>query len=238
MAERDERAEVVIAVNERDTLAALEEAIERVRNRIRTACERVGRLPGEVRLVGATKGIADEVVALAARAGLVEFGENYVQELAQKRTAAPEATWHFIGRLQRNKVSRVLDTADVVQTLEPGTAAQRFARMAGGRGIECLVEVDFTGRRVGAEPGAVEAFADELRSAGVRVRGLMTIAPPDEDPRPTFSALRDLRDRLSDRFEGRGELSMGMSADLEAAVEEGATMVRVGTAIFGPRARR
>ena len=237
MAESDERSELVLAVNERDTLAALEEAIERVRDRVRAACERAGRLPGEVRLVGATKGVAADVVALAARAGLEEFGENYVQELTQKRPTAPNATWHFIGRLQRNKVRRVLETADVVQTLEPGGAADRFAEIGDGR-IECLVEVDFTGARVGAEPGAVAGFVDHLRLAGVRPRGLMTIAPQGEDPRPTFSALRDLRDRLSDRFDGRGELSMGMSADLEEAVEEGATMVRVGTAIFGPRARR
>ncbi len=226
----------MIAVNERDTLAALEEAIEGVRGAVRRACERSGRLPGEVRLIGVTKGVSAEVVALAARAGLEEFGENYVQELAEKRPAAAEATWHFIGRLQRNKVPRVLELADVVQTLEPGAAAERMARM--GEGTDCLIEVDFTGRRVGAGPAEVEAFADELQGSGVRLRGLMTIAPQHEDPRRSFSALRDLRDRLADRWSGPGELSMGMSADLEAAVEEGATMVRVGTAIFGPRARR
>lgn len=230
----------MIAVNERDTLAALEEAIEGVRGAVRAACERSGRLPGEVRLIGVTKGVAAEVVALAARAGLEEFGENYVQELVGKRPSARDATWHFIGRLQRNKVPRVLETADVVHTLEPGAATERLARLGaeGGRRPDCLIEVDFTGHRVGAAPPEVEPLADDLQGSGVLLRGLMTIAPQHEDPRRSFSALRDLRDRLAGRFDGPGELSMGMSADLEAAVEEGATMVRVGTAIFGPRARR
>jgi hypothetical protein len=104
------------------------------------------------------------------------------------------------------------------------------------RPIECLVEVDFTGRRVGVAPDEAPAFVERMAAEPMlRVRGLMTVAPPDEDPRKAFAALRELRDRLRDRIEDVQELSMGMSADLEAAVEEGATMVRVGTAIFGPR---
>jgi pyridoxal phosphate enzyme (YggS family) len=238
VAESDERAEVMIAVNERDTLAALEEAIERVRGAVRAACERSGRLPEQVRLIGVTKGVTAEIVALAARAGLDEFGENYVQELVSKRAAAREATWHYIGRLQRNKVQRVLESADVVQTLERSPATERLIRLAEDRPVDCLIEVDFAGGRVGAAPAEVEALAEELQGTGARLRGLMTVAPQQEDPRRSFSALRELRDRLAGRFDGTGELSMGMSADLEAAVEEGATMVRVGTAIFGPRARR
>jgi PLP dependent protein len=155
-----------------------------------------------------------------------------------KREAAPQAAWHYVGRLQRNKVRRVLEAADVIQTLEPGPATDRLAQLAEGRQgpAVCLVEVDFTGGRVGVAPQQAEAFLDRLgRAGGLAVRGLMTMAPLDEDPRPWFARLRDLRDRLAGRFEGISELSMGMSADLEAAVEEGATMVRVGTAIFGPR---
>lgn len=189
-------------------------------------------------MIGVTKGVPGETVALASRAGLTEFGENYVQELVGKRDLAPEATWHFVGRLQRNKVPRLLDAADMVQSLEPGPAAERLARLAEERGrpMECLIEVDFTGARVGVPPDDVEAFADRMAGrGGLRVRGLMAVAPPMADPRPTFASLRELRDRLGDRLEDVRELSMGMSADLEAAVEEGATMVRVGTAIFGPR---
>jgi pyridoxal phosphate enzyme (YggS family) len=182
--------------------------------------------------------VPGEAVAAAARAGLTEFGENYVQELVIKREAAPEAAWHFVGRLQRNKVRWVLEAADVIQTLEPGPATERLAELAGDRGgtAECLVEVDFAGGRVGVSPGEAEAFLDRLgRAPGLAVRGLMTVPPLGRDPRPWFARLRGLRDRLANRFEGLSDLSMGMSADLEAAVEEGATMVRVGTAIFGPR---
>jgi PLP dependent protein len=209
--------------------------VARVRDRVAGAATRAGRGTEEVRLIGITKGVAGDVVAMAARAGLEEFGENYVQELEAKRPRAPDAIWHFVGRLQRNKVHRLLGNADVVQTLEPGAAADRLARMA-ERPIECLVEVDFTGRRVGVAPDEAPAFVERMAAEPMlRVRGLMTVAPPDEDPRKAFAALRELRDRLRDRIEDVRELSMGMSADLEAAVEEGATMVRVGTAIFGPR---
>lgn len=179
------------------------------------------------------------MIRLAAAAGVEEFGENYVQELEMKRGAAPDATWHFIGRLQRNKLRRVLEAADVVQTLEPGRATDRLLRLAGEREPpECLIEVDLTGARVGIAPEELEPFAEAVVSARVRLRGLMTVAPPQGDPRPSFARLRELRDGLRQTFEEVAELSMGMSADLEAAVEEGATMVRVGTAIFGPRARR
>ncbi len=184
------------------------------------------------------KDVEPEQVAAAGDAGIDEFGENYVQRMGTKRAAAPEATWHFIGRLQSNKVRKVLDSADVVQTLEPGRAAERLEALGAERGgpVPCLVEVDFTGSRVGITPGAVPAFVEEVHQReGLEVQGLMTIAPLDRDPRPVFTELRGLRDALAHRFEQVRELSMGMSTDLDAAVEEGATMVRVGTAIFGPR---
>ncbi|MGH2684914.1 MAG: alanine racemase, partial [Actinomycetota bacterium] len=141
----------MLSVNERDTLAPLEAAIAAVRTRVVDACARADRRPDEIRLVGVTKGVGPDLVRLAARAGIEEFGENYVQELREKRAAAPDAVWHFIGRLQRNKVRRVVEEADVVQTLEPGPAAERLARQAdeAGRRIDSLIEVDFTGRRVG-----------------------------------------------------------------------------------------
>jgi PLP dependent protein len=224
-------------VNESDTIPRLEASLARVQERIEDSCARSGRRPDDVRLVGVTKGLAADVAAVAARAGLSDLGENYVQELATKRAAAPGVRWHFLGRLQANKVGKVLDLAEVVHTLEPGRAVDRLARLAGPRPAspECLVEVDFTGRRVGVDPGGLASFVEELREARIAVRGLMTVAPPEGDPRPWFAELRQLRDGVSRDFPEVRELSMGMSADLEAGVEEGATMVRVGTAIFGPR---
>jgi PLP dependent protein len=218
--------------------AELERGVAEVRKRIRAGCHRAGRQHEEVRIIGVTKTVPPGLVRLAADAGLTDFGENYVQDLAAKKEAAPDATWHFIGRLQRNKVARVLDLADVVQTIEPGAAGDKLANLADERKERaiCLVEVDFTGRRVGVLPDEAEAFIDGLsRRPGVECRGLMTVAPPGEDPRLSFRALRELRDRLLAAYPGLTELSMGMSEDLEAAVEEGATMVRVGSAIFGPR---
>jgi pyridoxal phosphate enzyme (YggS family) len=234
-----EREPLSTSVNERDTVAALEAAIGAIGSRIGAACRRSGRDPQDVRLVAVTKQVAPSVIEAAAAAGLREFGENYVKDLESKRSAAPEATWHFVGSLQRNKVARILDAADVVQTLEPGRATARLLELAAAeeRPPECLIEVDFTGERVGVRPEELEAFADAVAHAGVPLRGLMTVAPPDSDPRPWFSRLRELRDRLRERHEDVVELSMGMSADMEVAVEEGATMVRVGTAIFGPRRR-
>jgi hypothetical protein len=232
----NERRVLSPPVNEGDRLRDLERSVALVRDRVAQAARRSGRRDDEVRVIGVTKGVAGEVVAAAVRAGLGEFGENYVQELETKRPRAPDAIWHFVGRLQRNKAHRVLRAVEVVHTLEPGAAADRLARLAEERPVDCLVEVDFTGRRVGVGPQEAEGFAERMaESRGIRVRGLMTVAPQGEDPRRAFAALRELRDRLRGRLEDAGELSMGMSADLEAAVEEGATMVRVGTAIFGPR---
>jgi hypothetical protein len=218
----------------------LEAALDAVRSRISAACERSGRRPEDVRLVAVTKGVEPDVVDLARRAGVREFGENYVKDLERKSGAVPEATWHFVGRLQRNKVRRVLDAAEVIQTLEPGRSTERLLELASGRDSvpQCLVEVDFTGGRVGVAPEELESFALGLAGNGLAPSGLMTVAPAGDDPRPWFRRLRQLRDGLRERLEEVTELSMGMSADLEVAVEEGATMVRVGTAIFGPRARR
>jgi PLP dependent protein len=217
--------------------ASIERAVAEVRERIARACEGAARDPGEVRLVAVTKTVPAEAVRRAAEAGISDLGENYVQEMERKRAAAPQATWHFLGKVQSNKAHRVLDVADVVQTLEPGRAADRLERRAAERGepVVCLVQVDFTGRRVGVDEGRVEAFVEALDGSPLRVQGLMTVAPLGEPPGPAFRRLRTLRDRLRERFPAVQELSMGMSADLEEAVREGATMVRVGTAIFGPR---
>lgn len=227
------------SVNDRDRVSALETALAAVRTRIAAACDRSGRDHREVRLVAVTKQVDPRMIEAAAAAGLREFGENYVKDLENKRSAAPDAVWHFLGRLQRNKLARVLRAAGMVQTLEPGRASDRLLELAaGGETLpECLIEVDFTGERVGVSPDELGSFASTAAAAGVPLRGVMTVAPPGADPRPWFAKLRELRDGLRERHEDVTELSMGMSADLEVAVEEGATMVRVGTAIFGRRRR-
>lgn len=207
-----------------------------MRERIEAARRRAGTAAGSVRLIAVTKTLSAEVVAAARAAGVTEFGENYVAELEAKRPAARDATWHFVGRVQTNKAQRVIASSEVVHTLEPGRAAERLARLGRERGrpVTALVEVDFAGGRVGVAPTEAERFVTQMHEAGgIEIRGLMTVAPRGEDPRRAFAALRALRDRLD--LPGVTELSMGMSGDLDEAVEEGATMVRVGSAIFGPR---
>jgi pyridoxal phosphate enzyme (YggS family) len=195
-------------------------------------------MPEEVRLVAVIKEVGVAGIGSAWEAGVEEFGENYAADLATKRRGAPGATWHFIGRLQRGTVKKVLDSSDVIQTLEPGKAGDRLARLAEerGRSAACLVEVDFAGERVGVAPEHLEGFVDSAATrAGLQIVGLMTVPPLGAHSRPYFDRLRTLRDGLMDRHPGVRELSMGMSGDYEEAVEEGATMVRIGTAIFGPR---
>ena len=214
--------------------------LAQIRERIAAACERAGRGPGDVRLIAVTKTWPPEAVAAAFLAGVTDLGENYLSELEEKRGSAPEATWHYVGRVQSNKAARIGSLAHFVHTLEPGRAVGRLARVGRERGtpIRGLVEVDFTGHRVGVPPERANAFVDELGSAeGIEVVGLMTVAPQpsSEPPRSWFSKLRLLRDEISAAHPDVRELSMGMSADLDEAIEEGATMVRVGSAIFGPR---
>ncbi|HXF57635.1 MAG TPA: YggS family pyridoxal phosphate-dependent enzyme [Actinomycetota bacterium] len=219
----------------------VEQAVREVRASIEEACRRVGRRPEEVRLVAVTKGVPVLRVREALAAGVEDFGENYASELAAKAALVPEAVWHFIGRLQTGTAPRVADHARWVHSAEPERALERVARRvarAGGE-LRCLVQVDFTGRRQGVRPDDVEAAVEALAGlSAVRVVGLMTLPPWEgtaEGSRPYFRALRELRDRLRERWPELRELSMGMSGDYEVAVEEGATMVRIGTALFGPR---
>ncbi|HEY7667455.1 MAG TPA: YggS family pyridoxal phosphate-dependent enzyme [Actinomycetota bacterium] len=216
-------------------LAAITEAIRR-------ACERAGRDPGEVLIVGASKTVDLERIRWAHEAGVTAFGENYVQELRRKAPELPTARWHFIGTLQSGTAQHVADLADVVETLAGERATERLARRARstGRVLDGLVEVDLAGRGTGVPPETVAAFARSTAAlGGVRVVGLMTLPPLDPDPeaaRPWFTRLRTIRDRLRVQHPEMLELSMGMSLDYPVAVEEGATMVRIGTALFGRRA--
>jgi hypothetical protein len=164
-----------------------------------------------------------------------------VKELRGKRALLDGLVWHFLGTLQSHTAHVVAEHADVVQTLVPGSAVVRLARRAAERGASLpgLIEVDFTSERAGLAPEDVERFADEVaRTPGLELAGLMTIPPPtasSEGARPWFAKLRELRDRVARAHPKATGLSMGMSLDYEVAVEEGATMVRIGTALFGAR---
>ena len=194
-------------------------------------------------MVAVAKGQPAGAIRLAAGAGITDVGENYVNELATKRDELADGglRWHFVGVLQSSTAHRVADLADFVHSIGSMHAADRLgARVdrAGGR-IPALVQVDFAGDRNGVDPDGVEAAVEHLRAVpGIDLRGLMTLPPMTEDPedaRPYFERLRVLRDGVANGPGDLPELSMGMSGDYEVAVEEGATMVRIGTALFGAR---
>jgi pyridoxal phosphate enzyme (YggS family) len=211
---------------------------------VTVAAERAGRDPAGILLVAAAKTVPADAVRWVAGAGVGAVGHNYVQELRDARSALADLSlgWHFIGTLQSSTAHLVAGLADVVETVAGERAARRLSGRAerAGRTIDSLIEVDLTGTRTGVRPEELQAFA-ELVSVlpGLRLRGLMTLPPIPtraEDGRPWFAQLRSLRDRLADSHPGVLDLSMGMSLDYPVAVEEGATMVRIGTALFGPRA--
>ena len=212
-----------------------------IRSGIAAACDRAGRDPAEVLLVAAAKRVSAEAVRWVADAGVTAIGENYVNELREIHDEVPGVRWHYIGALQTNTAHHVAALADVVETLSGERATARLARRAAddGRRLEALIEVDLTGDRSGVGPDEVGAFADRVASLeGLRLRGLMTLPPlteTAEEARPWFRQLRGLRDRVREKHPDVVDLSMGMSLDYQAAVEEGATMVRIGTALFGPR---
>ena len=209
--------------------------------RIDAACERAGRDPGAVRIVAAAKTVPATAITWLVEAGVTDIGQNYVRELRASRQAVPDARWHFIGTLQTGSAHLVAANADVVQTLASPRSAERLARRAAeaGHRLEALIEVDLTGARSGLAPDELPGFARRVADLeGVELTGLMTLPPIPTDPedgRPFFVELRELRDRLREDLPQVVELSMGMSLDYEVAAEEGATMVRIGTALFGPR---
>ena len=217
-----------------------------VRRRIDDAATAAGRDPADVRLIVVTKTVPPALMTDAIAAGARDLGENYVAELREKRPAIedPRVRWHYIGALQSGTANHVADLADVVHTVAGEHAARRLAGRAArnGRTLDALLEVDFTGTRAGVSPDdAVVAAALVASLEGLRLCGLMTIAPqtPDaEGARPWFRRLRELRDTLRERHPDVLELSMGMSLDYQVGVQEGATMVRIGTAVFGARAPR
>ncbi len=228
---------------------SIRERAAAVMDRLARAAARAGRRPGEVRLVAVSKTQGPEAVAEARDAGLSAFGENYVQEAEPKIRAVPGAEWHLIGTLQRNKAGKAVSLFDWIETVDSPELVAAISRRAAvaGKTVDLLVEVNVAGEgtKGGVAPGGIPAVLDAAAGLpGIRVRGLMAIPPLAEDPeasRPYFRRLRALLAESAQRAP-RGvelaELSMGMSHDFEVAIEEGATIVRVGTAIFGPRRAR
>ena len=220
----------------------IREGLMRVRERIAAAAERAGRRADDVLLIAVSKTVEIDRIKDAIAAGVSALGENRVQEAKTKVAALGRPVpWHLIGHLQTNKVKDALALFDVVHSVDRLEVAREIERRAAGAGhpVDVLLEVNVANEptKSGFTTEAVPAALDALAAmAHLKVRGLMAIPPVVERPeasRPAFRTLRALAER-----HGLGELSMGMSGDFEVAVEEGATMVRVGTAIFGPRAPR
>jgi PLP dependent protein len=221
--------------------------LEAVRSRIQRACERAGRPTDSVILVGASKTVPVETLREFVTLGLTDLGENRVQEAAPKVAALGDAEirWHMIGHLQRNKTGRAVELFGRVHGVDDHDLASALSTraIAAGRVLPVLVEVNVSGEATkhGIEPDRLEDLIARMRSLpGLAVDGLMTVGRPverAEDARGDFVRLRTLRDRVAAATGlALPELSMGMSADFEVAIQEGATFVRVGTALFGARA--
>jgi pyridoxal phosphate enzyme (YggS family) len=226
-------------------MADLEGNLRAVHARIAAAARAAGRDPASVALLAISKTWpAADVRALAAL-GQVDFGENRAQELVGKAAQLAELPlrWHFVGQLQRNKAAAVARLGAVVHSVDrPSLAAVLDRAGQEARPVQVLLQVDLGGQpagtaaRGGALPADVPALADLVAgAAGLRLRGLMAVAPLGADPRPAFDRLADLAARVRSDHPEAVELSAGMSGDLEAAVAAGATIVRVGTALFGDR---
>jgi len=215
----------------------LRERLQQVEERIQDAVRRTGRARSEITLLAVTKKFPAEITRQAYQLGLRHFGENYVQEFEGKRPVLgdlPDAVFHLIGHLQSNKARLAAELFQVIQTVDSEKLARRLDQA--GRELEVMIEVKLAEEenKSGASPEELPALIDGIRSCPrLRLTGLMTIPPWSEDPevtRPYFKQLAALG-----RLHGLPGLSMGMSHDFEAAIEEGSTHIRVGTALFGPR---
>src|ERR1700687_2920599 len=232
---------------------SIAENIEQVQERITAAARRAGRNSSEITLMGVSKTFPAERIREAYAAGLRVFGENRVQECAGKANALrdlPDAEWHLIGHLQTNKAAKAAELFDAVDSVDSARTAEKLNTSAGGVGktLSVLIEINVGGEQAksGVAPNSDE-LEQMLRNAprwrNLKIQGLMTVPPYTEDPegsRPYFRQLRQIRDSIAAGGLPQismAALSMGMSHDFEVAIEEGATCVRVGTAIFGERAK-
>jgi pyridoxal phosphate enzyme (YggS family) len=225
------------------TAVSIAERLAAVQRDIRLACEHAGRDPGGLTLVAVSKTHPPEAVVEAVRAGAIDLGENWAQELVPKAEAVAAAgltpRWHFIGHLQRNKVRDVLPHIASLHSLDSIRLAEELERRLAQREsppLECYIEVNVAGEgsKTGIAPGEVsELLGTASQQPHLEIVGLMTVAPETHDAesvRPVFRTLRELA-----QSHGLQQLSMGMSGDYRVAIEEGSTLVRIGTAIFGPR---
>jgi pyridoxal phosphate enzyme (YggS family) len=213
--------------------------LESLQKRVAAACQRVGRSPAEVTLIAVTKTVDASVMEASYNLGISHFGENRVQEAIEKiellSRLQPHPTWHMIGHLQSNKVGPALQLFDLVQSIDSRELAEAINRRARKK-VPVLLQVNVAGEstKSGFRVSQIEAeFKATSRLPNIEVQGLMTIAPFTEDPeqvRPVFRKLRELRDRFQVKH-----LSMGMTDDFEVAIEEGATLIRIGRALFGER---
>lgn len=219
----------------------LKQKLDQVEARIASAVARAGRQRSDVQLVAVTKKFPASAIREAYELGLRDFGENYLQEFDAKRAELADcvgARYHFIGHLQSNKTKKAAEIFDVVHTVDSVKVARRLDADAREGGLQVLIEVKLSTEpaKAGAEPGEVPALVEAIRGCPhLRLLGLMTMPPWSDDAetsRPYFVRLRELA-----ASHGLEQLSMGMSHDLEVAIEEGATLVRVGTALFGPRTK-
>lgn len=225
--------------------------VDTIRRRIAAACHKVGREPDHVTLLAVAKTFPAGLVREVVDAGVPDIGENYVQELLEKRErlTAEAIRWHFIGHLQSNKVKYIAPWITLIHAVDNAGLAREIDRRGAqaGRVIDLLVEVNTTGEatKFGVRPENTAILVRSLEGLGnIRIAGLMTIGPflPDpEGSRPMFRTLRHLKDELAGDAQHNVEmrhLSMGMTGDFEVAIEEGATLIRIGTAIFGSRQKR
>ena len=226
--------------------AEIEANLQTVRERIAAAARRVGRNPAEITLVAVSKTRPVKVIRAAYELGLRDFGENRIEEAETKFGFLPDdIRWHMVGHVQSRKAARAVTPYVLVHSVDRMKLARRLDRFAGeaGRTLPILLEVNVSGEasKYGLHPAGVEPAVEAMRGfEHLRIQGLMTMAPivPDpEEARPVFVALRALRQRLVQHFADLDwrHLSMGMTDDFEVAVEEGATIVRIGRAIFGER---
>ena len=228
----------------------IQQNLQELKSRIAGAAQRSGRRPEDVRLLAVTKTVPMDRIREALSSGQRLFGENYVQEAAQKLESLGdlyhETTWHFIGHLQRNKAKlavQLFNCIETVDNLKLACALDRHATAVGKRlSVYIQVNVARDPKKSGLSPEELPVFlAEAAELSGIDICGLMTMPPWEPEPelsRPWFSALRDLRDEMNAGLvhsPGLRELSMGMSQDFETAIEEGATVVRIGTALFGQR---
>ena len=229
-------------------MAGLEQNLRAVRSRIADAARAAGREPGSVALLAVSKTWPVADVRVLAGLGQHDFGENRAQELLTKAAELDDAPapvrWHFIGQLQRNKAAAVARLGAVVHSVDRVSLAETLSRAGEGSGreVDVLLQVDLggpegeLGARGGADPADLPGLADAVAELpGVRLRGLMAVAPREEEPGPAFARLAALAARVRADHPEAGEISAGMSGDLEEAVAAGATIVRVGTALFGRR---